>query len=225
MLQRLTPFFLAITLATLALPRIAQASLLEWNQTEAHIELEPGQEEARAEYVVTNKSDETVRIARVKTSCGCTGSLLDKKNLAPGESTTITGTFNKGNREGLNRNKLEVFLDNQPDPVATLHMIVEIPKLVDVQPSLVYWDPTSSQTNRQVRITLDKRYVNKISDIEYDAAYVTLTEETDPDGKVDLILRVLPKSFEQKIQEPIVIKATGEDGMTAKARLLVFVQP
>lgn len=225
MFKRLSSVFLAIPLLALFLPLAAEASRLEWNQTEARIEMDPGQEEARAEFVVTNKGDETVRIARVKTSCGCTSSILKQKIIKPGETTTITGTFNKGKRQGLNHNKLEVFLDDQPEAVATLHMVVQVPKLVDAQPQIVYWNPTTSKTERHIRIKLDKRYVNEISSIEYDHSLLTITEEVDADGRVDRILHILPKSFEKQTRETVVIKARGADGMKAEARLHIFVQP
>ena len=225
MLKRLTPFFLAITASALLLPLVANASRLEWDRTEARIELKPGEEDARAKYIVTNKGEEAVRIARLKTSCGCTGSMLDRKIIEPGESTTITGTFHKGKRQGLNHNKLQVYLDNQPDPVATLHMIVQVPKLVEAQPQIVYWNPSTSKTERRIRITLDKRYVDEIRSIDYDRDLLSVVEETDPDGKADRILRIRPKSFKTQTRETVLIKARGKDGITAEARLHVFVQP
>ncbi|HBR67680.1 MAG TPA: hypothetical protein DEA16_06025 [Opitutae bacterium] len=225
MFKHLSAAFLTIPLLALLLPAAANASRLEWDQTEARIELKPDQEEAQTEFVVTNKGDETVRIARVRTSCGCTSSILNKKIINPGESTTITAIFNKGKRQGLNHNKLEVFLDDQTDPVAKLHMIVQVPKLVDAQPQIVYWNPSTARSERRVRIKLDKRYVSEITSIEYDRSTLTITAESDPDGRVDRILRILPKSFETQIRESVLIHARGADGMKAEARLHIFVQP
>ena len=225
MFKHLSAAFLTIPLLALLLPAAANASRLEWNQTEARIELKPDQGEAQTEFVVTNKGDETVRIARVRTSCGCTSSILNKKIINPGESTTITAIFNKGKRQGLNHNKLEVFLDDQTDPVAKLHMIVQVPKLVDAQPQIVYWNPSTARSERRVRIKLDKRYVSEITSIEYDRSTLTITAESDPDGRVDRILRILPKSFETQIRESVLIHARGADGMKAEARLHIFVQP
>ena len=225
MFKHLSAAFLTIPLLALLLPAAANASRLEWNQTEARIELKPDQEEAQTEFVVTNKGDETVRIARVRTSCSCTSSILNKKIINPGESTTITAIFNKGKRQGLNHNKLEVFLDDQTDPVAKLHMIVQVPKLVDAQPQIVYWNPSTARSERRVRIKLDKRYLSEITSIEYDRSTLTITAESDPDGRVDRILRILPKSFETQIRESVLIHARGADGMKAEARLHIFVQP
>ena len=225
MFKHLSAAFLTISLLALLLPAVGEAARLDWNQTEARIELKPDQEEAQVEFVVTNKGDQTVRIARVKTSCGCTSSILDKKIINSGESTTITAIFNKGKRQGLNHNKLEVFLDDQADPVAMLHMIVQVPKLVDAQPQIVYWNPSTSSTERHIRITLDKRYVSEITSIEYDHSMLTIRAEPDPDGRVDRILHILPKSFETQIRETVLIHARGVDGMKAEARLHIFVQP
>jgi hypothetical protein len=225
MLNRLPVVALALSLFAYLLPPALDASRLEWNQTEARIEMTPGQEAVRTEFIVTNRGEETVRIARVKSSCGCTGSILDRKIIRPGESTTITGTFNKGKRQGLNHNKLEVFLDSQPESVATLHMIVQIPALIDAQPKIVYWNPSSPKTDRQIRITLDQRYVTEISGIDYDRSVLLISEETDPANKADRILKILPLAFDQQIRETVTLHARGKDGMQAEARLHVFVQP
>jgi hypothetical protein len=225
MFKHLSAAFLTISLLALLLPAVGEAARLDWNQTEARIELKPDETQARAEFVVTNKGDETVRIARVKTSCGCTSSILNQKIIKPGESTTISAIFNKGKRQGLNHNKLEVFLDDQADAVAILHMIVQVPKLVDAQPQIVYWNPSTSRTERHIRIKLDKRYVNEITSIEYDHAALTITAEPDPDGRVDRILHIRPKSFETQIRETVRIHARGAEGIKAEARLHIFVQP
>lgn len=198
---------------------------LEWDQTEIRVEMQPGQEEARAIYTVTNRSDKAVRIAKVKTSCGCTGSIIDRKIIEPGASTRITGTFNKGKRQGTNHNKLQVFLDSQPNPVAILHMIVSIPTLVDAQPRIVYWKPDSNKTERSIHIKLNKRYVDRISKINYDSDRLNLVTEEDPSGSADHILKVIPKDFTSLQRDTIVVKATGPNNNQGEARIHVFVQP
>jgi len=214
-----------ITLAFLSFQKSSLASDLVWDQTSVEIEMEPHETEAKAQFVVTNNSDETVVIDRVKTSCGCTGSILKKSKIEPGESTTIVGTFNKKNREGLSHNRLQVFLKDQPDPVETLQMIVQVPKLIDASPSFVYWNQSSTQTERQVRIKLDTNYLNEISSIEYDAELISVTEKKDTGDQFDRILVILPKTFDQQLRQSILIKAKGPNDLTAEKRLQVFVQP
>jgi hypothetical protein len=202
------------------------ASTLVWDTTEAHIEMEPDQEEARAVYTVTNEGDKTVRIARVKTSCGCTGTILNKKIIGPGESTEIIGTFHKGKRQGLNRNRLQVFLDSQPEAVATLLMNVQIPTLIEAMPQIVYWNAQSSKSERRVRLNLDERYINEILEIDYDRTQLSLTEEAgDPKTKTDRFLVIEPKSYDTLYRGTITIYGSGPDGRKAETRVHAFVQP
>jgi len=215
---------LFIALAFLA-PCLGHAAKLQWNRTEARLEMTPDQEEIEAAFKVTNKGDETLRIARIKTSCGCTGSVVDRKILRPGDSTEIIGRFNKGKRKGKNHTKLQVFLDSQPEAVATLHMIIDIPTLIEAQPAVVYWSPRTSRTPRQVRIDLDDRYIDTLKSIEYDESVLELTEETDPKQKADRILSIVPKDFSKPVRTTVKLIGTGPEQRKAEAEVLVFLQP
>lgn len=201
------------------------ASALSWDRTEVDLEMKPGQEEVRASFTVTNEGDERIRIARVKTSCGCTGSIIDRKILEPGKSTEIIATFNKGKRQGLNRNKLDVFIDSQAEPVATLRMNVQIPQLIEATPRIVYWNKSSSKSERRVAITLDERYLDTIRRVEYDRDKLVIIEEKDPGGKASLLLRIAPKSYNSQYRGTVKVLASGKDGRKAEARIHAFVQP
>ena len=225
MLNNFSKIITAAAFIALLFPQISAAYELEWDKTEAKIELKPDETEAKAEFTVTNKGKETVQIDRIKTSCGCTGSILDQKSIKPGESTTIIGTFKKGNRHGLNHNRLQVFLKGQAKAVKTLHMLVQVPRLIDAQPPIVYWNRNSSKTGRDVQIKLDEQYVNEISNIEYDPELLTVTEKDDHAAYVDQVLTILPKSFDKQLRHTILIKASGENGLTAETKIQVFVQP
>ena len=89
------------------------ASILVWDRTEARIEMQPDQTEVRATFKVTNQGEETLRIGKIKASCGCTGSVINQRILAPGQSTAIEAVFNKGKRKGKNQTHLTVFLDGR----------------------------------------------------------------------------------------------------------------
>ena len=219
----------AITpIAVLAFFSFAQSSRayeLEWDRTRVEIELKPGETEAKAEFVVTNKGEKTLSIDQIKTSCGCTGSILNQKEIKPGESATIIGTFKKGGRQGLNHNQLQVFLKGEAEPVETLHMVVQVPRLIHINPFILYWNKSSDKTERQVQIKLDTRYLSEISNIEYDPELLVINEKDDPSGNFDRILTILPKSFDKQLRHIVLIKATGEDNLTAEMKLQVFVQP
>jgi hypothetical protein len=217
--------FLCIAGLSLLAAGLLHGSALSWDRTEVDLEMKPDQKEIRASFNVTNKGDKRVRIARVKTSCGCTGSIIDRKILEPGDSTEIVATFSKGKRQGLNRLQLEVFIDSQPEAVATLRMNVQIPTLIEAMPKIVYWTPSSSKSERQVTLTLDQRYLDEIEKIEYDSEKLSVTEEPDPSGNATRILKILPKSFDSLYRGTITVEASGKDGRKADTRIMTFVQP
>lgn len=202
------------------------ASELSWDTTEVKIEMEPDQTEARASFTVTNEGDETVRIARIKTSCGCTGSVVDRKIIQPGESSEIVGVFNKGKRQGLNRNRLQVFLDSQPESVATLMMNVQIPTLIEATPQIVYWNRQSAKTARQVRLTLDERFIDEIVEIDFDRERLTVTEAaSEANIEANRVLVIEPKTYDEMYRGTIVVRGVGPGGRKAETRLHAFVQP
>lgn len=217
-------FFLQTTflLATLTIALPLTAAQLKFDRMEAKIELKPGEEEARALFKVTNEGDETVRISRVKTSCGCTGSILDRKILDPDQSTEIIATFNKGKRRGINTNRLEVYVDDEPSPVATLRMTVSIPELIKSQPEIVYWNASTTKTPKTITLTLDDRYLNEISEIVYDQSVLELERSEDSQN---ILLEISPKAYDQSIRSSITVSARGDNGVAANTRIHVFVQP
>ena len=203
-----------------------EASTLVWDQTEVRIEMAPDQEEARASFKVTNEGEKVVRISRVKSNCGCTSTILNKKILPPGESTEIVAIFNKGKRQGLNRNRLQVYLDSQADALVTLKMNVQIPTLIEARPQIVYWKPESSKTPRPVHLVMDERHIDQILQIDYDRSRLTVTQEPrDPKNNDPLVLTVEPKDFSKLYRGTITVYGGGPDGRKAETRVHAFVQP
>lgn len=220
MLKYMTIAWLGLLAASLL-----NGSTLSWDRTEVDLEMEPDQKEIRASFNVTNNGEDRIRIAQVKTSCGCTGSIIDRKILQPGESTEIIATFNKGKRQGLNRLQLDVFIDSQAEAVATLRMNVEIPKLIEAMPQVVYWSPSGTKNERRVSITLDERYVDSIQSIDYDSDKLNVVEEKDPSGKATRLLKITPKSYDELYRGAITVTAKGKEGRKAEAKILTLVQP
>ena len=215
----------------LVFPLIACASFLDastlvWDQTEVRIEMGPDEEEVRASFKVTNEGEKVVRIARVKSNCGCTNTILNKKILQPGESAEIVAIFSKGKRQGLNRNRLQVYLDSQADAVVTLKMNVQIPALIEARPKIIFWKPESSKSSRHVRLVTDKRYIDQILQIDYDRSRLTVTQESDdPKNNDAIVLKVEPKDFSKLYRGTITVYGGGPDGRKAETRVHAFVQP
>lgn len=204
----------------------AGASTLVWDKLEAYVEMTPEQDEARASFVVTNKGEKTLRIADIKTSCGCTSSIINGKILEPGVTKEIVGVFNKGKRQGQNRYKLRVYLDNLSEPVATLSMNVRIPTLIEAKPQIIYWKEGSEKSARRIQLTLDSNYIDEIQRIDYDPERLRVTEEPSKLGaSVARVLIVEPKRYDLSYRGAVTVYASGPEGRKAETRVHTFVQP
>jgi len=67
-----------------------------------------------ATFIIKNEGDADLLIHDVKRSCGCTVTKLEKKVLAPGESTTLEATYNSKGRGGGRISKAVTIMTNDP---------------------------------------------------------------------------------------------------------------
>lgn len=65
------------------------------------------------EFEIANIGNDTLKIERVRASCGCTAAKPDKNLLLPGESTTVEVSFNSTRRFGQQRKHVYIF-SNDP---------------------------------------------------------------------------------------------------------------
>ena len=65
-------------------------------------------------FVIFNKGTNTLKIEKVKASCGCTAANPTKTELEPEDSTSVKVEFNSKNRRGAQRKFVYIF-SNDPD--------------------------------------------------------------------------------------------------------------
>lgn len=96
-------------LAVMLLFGLAQAQDIEYLTPEVidHGKVQEG-EECRGDIRFVNKSDDPVRIARVKAGCGCTTVNPGKKELAPGDTATIRYVLRTKRYNGLMRKAVDI---------------------------------------------------------------------------------------------------------------------
>ena len=80
-------------------------------------------------FVFENSGDAELIVDRVKSTCGCTGVLLSKKNIPPGSKGTVKATFNSSRFKGAVRKNILLY-SNDPtgQPMTfTVQGVVKIP--------------------------------------------------------------------------------------------------
>lgn len=78
-------------------------------------------------FIFKNESGKPLKITGVNTTCGCTGSKIDKAELAPGEATVLSVQFNsKGYKNGPVTQRVYVNTDDPDKPVVQYTIKAEI---------------------------------------------------------------------------------------------------
>ena len=77
-------------------------------------------EEVRHDFKISNIGKSNLIIRKVKTSCGCTTSKLEKETLAPGESTMIKTVFRTAHKKGRDSKEISIICNDPDQPQTTL---------------------------------------------------------------------------------------------------------
>ncbi len=80
--------------STPATPTAPKDLGIEWEKKTHDFGEIPQNVPAKAEFLLTNTSDDPLILTNVKGSCGCTATGYSKDPIPPGETTTITATYN-----------------------------------------------------------------------------------------------------------------------------------
>ncbi len=95
-------------------------------------------EEVSHTFTFRNGGDAVLNIEKVKSSCGCTAAMPDKRKLAPGEQATIKVTFKSGTRRDRVTQHVSVDSNDAAQPRVTLTVQGVVKVEVDVVPRGFY---------------------------------------------------------------------------------------
>ncbi|NCG07959.1 MAG: DUF1573 domain-containing protein [Verrucomicrobia bacterium] len=198
---------------------------LKWDRTVAKVEMGPRDLEAQVSYRVTNKSDATVRLNRVESSCGCTAALPEKQVLGAGESTVVTAVFEKGKRRGKNGSVLRVYLEGVAEPVAHLRLEVDILEIMTLQPEILYWNG-GKRGARTVALHLDRTFADRMGAIQFDEERMKVSLVTVSAEKGFYEMTVEPLGYDVNLREKLLLQALNAAGAVVEEKSVhVFVRP
>jgi hypothetical protein len=168
-------------------------------------------EEVTHLFTFRNVGNSVLKIEKVKSSCGCTAALPEKKELPPGGETTVKVTF----RSGTMRDRVvkHVYVDsNDPvEPRVTLTIEGVVKVEVDLSPKGLYVSDLSvgETTERAVELTPVEVKSFKILSVTSDNPAVRVTEvQPLPDKRpgFKLIVRLGPLDKPGRINAKVTVK-------------------
>ena len=187
-----------------------QTQIITWDKTEVSALLQPGKTFVKATFQTHNNGESLIRINNAYSESNAIKTLIKKRIIEPGKSTTIEVTFfSEGKEAGLYHNKINVFFEGHKDPLATLHYIVTIPKLINCSPNVIMWDASNLNEPLLVELALDDRFVSSISEISYDQTLYEISIIPDKLNYSKYTLKIIPITERRPLNSLIKIKASG----------------
>ncbi len=142
---------------TTGVPRI-EVSLSEWNFGQAW----QGQP-LKQEVTVKNAGTAPLEISEVSSSCGCTVPTKPKSPLAPGESSTMTISYDSAKRPGQANQTVTLVTNDPARHSVPIKLLGEVKPLYDIDPKegVIYGQLT--QSSRETRsVTITNKYTDAL---------------------------------------------------------------
>lgn len=167
---------------------------LKWDRLQAELAPGPSDKSVEAKFGFVNEGKTAVTIESLKPSCGCTTTTLDKKTYAPGEKGEVGARFDIGQRVGVQSKTVAVKIEGEPNPTV-LTLVVTIPDLVKIEPSLVIWEMGEANKPKEIALRALPGQPIRILKVTSSDPGIRTKVDTGRDGK-DYVISVTPDSTE-----------------------------
>ena len=183
-----------------------RVSALTWENLEADLHPSITDKEAIAHFKYKNASDKQVRITAVKPSCGCTTAAPPNDPIAAGASGEITATFHIGDRMGMQTKSIHVLTDEPGAENVTLTLKADVPKLLEVGSTFLYWSKTQPVTPRVILAKVGGDFPVTKLDVSSTDPDVKVEAAADPKDKKVFNITVTPKQTNRPLNAMLKIK-------------------
>jgi hypothetical protein len=200
----------------------ALSAEIAWKKKSIELESDLGQYEIEAQYKFVNKGKEPVTILKVETDCDCTRADYTKTAIEPNAEGVINIVFGVGAREGMQHKNMWVTFDDQPNYRHQLKLTVDIPVLLDLLPSVLYWKAGDPLVAKTVEVKASKKHKVKIKidPLKDDAPFTYEWKENKSGGT----LTVTPKALDKRAGHEIYLTATAANGHSANFMVFLLVR-
>src|SRR5437016_1964528 len=184
-------------------------SQLAWDKTELELHPTIGDTEAVGHFTYQNKGDKPIAIKSVTTSCGCTAASA-KQSAAPGEKGEVTATFKIGDRTGLQQKAITVVTDDPTKPTTTLTLKVAIPQVLEIQPTLLYWQSGEEAKPKTIVAKVGKDV--SIKNLDVSSSNPDFTTKVEQPSANEFRISVKPEQTTKAGAATLTIKSAFPDG-------------
>lgn len=158
----------------------------------AEVRPAPGTDKVTATFTYRNTGPARDRIYQIETNCGCLSAKVDRYNLEPGQSGTLTAVFNIKGKSGAFGKGLSVVAGMKRETIP-LEVHVFVPRLIELEPEALVWKVGEKASTKTVRVQMKADQPIRILRAESSRPTVTANLVTIAEGK-SYEIQVTPQS-------------------------------
>jgi Protein of unknown function (DUF1573) len=192
-----------ILISLLTLAHGARANL-KWEETQIDLHPKPGDSSAVGSFKYKNEGGETVHIKSVHTSCGCTTASRKKDDISPGESGEITATFKVGSSTGTQQKTIQVETDDPAQPITVLTLRAEIPQMIEIKPTFVYWQDTEPAKPKTILVKTAKEL--NVKSLNVTSSSSQFQAKVTSDGANEFKIEVQPRDTSHELNATLTVQ-------------------
>lgn len=150
-------------------PLVAQIQGVDFASTTLTRDSALGQKQVVAAFPFEVAGKKPVRILNIRSSCGCTTAELAKDVYRPGESGQIEARFVLGNRQGFQRNVIQVITDRGTQK---LYFEVNIPALWELSSRVFVWNSEADEKGVSAELNFHPDLKHRILDFDIEKGLI-----------------------------------------------------
>lgn len=186
-------------------------------------------EPAKGDFVITNAGDAPLTIS-VKSSCGCAVSTKPKSPLAPGESDTMTVSYNTMTRKGKAKQRITLSTNDPAQPQVRIEVLGNVKPLYVATPADgVFFHRLHTNKRDERKILFENRYDGplnlKLAEGQDFGPFEVAFEVLEPGTKFELTVATKPPLTEQVTRINVVLETGLERTPQLKIPVHAYVQP
>ncbi len=176
-----------------------------------------------------NEGDGVLEIQNVRSSCGCTVVVPDKRSLAPGESSFLKVRYHAGRGSGMVEKKITVYNNDPKQSTVILTITASIATDLEFTPVYVRFDNIPADKPADMTVYFNAKDPGKfqLTDIKADQPFITTRLEQGEDKRFRLVVSFVPtavKSTENRGYLNAMISAKSNSETYPEIKIPIYIK-
>ena len=176
-----------------------------------------------------NEGDGVLEIQNVRSSCGCTVVVPDKRSLAPGESSFLKVRYHAGRGAGMVEKKITVYNNDPKQSALILTITAAIATDLEITPVYVRFDNIPSDKPADMTVYFNSKNPDKfqLTDIKSDQTFIAVRLEKGEDKRFRLVISFVPtevKAAENRGYLNAMISAKSNSETYPEIKIPVYIK-